>query len=30
LCKNYPLGYEEVQFSFNANEIDQKKPYAKD
>jgi NADH-quinone oxidoreductase subunit C len=29
LRKDYPLGYEEVQFSFNAEEIDQEKPYAK-
>jgi len=28
--KDYPLGYEEVQFSFNWREIDSKKPYAKD
>ena len=28
LRKDYPLGYEEVQFSFNAEEIDQDKPYA--
>jgi NADH-quinone oxidoreductase subunit C len=28
--KDYPLGYEEVQFSFNWREIDAKKPYAKD
>ncbi len=27
--KDYPLGYEEVQFSFNWREIDAKKPYAK-
>ncbi len=27
LRKDYPLGYEEVQFSFNADEIDAKKPY---
>lgn len=30
LRKNYPLGYEEVQFSFNWADIDAKKPYAKD
>lgn len=30
LRKDYPLGYEEVQFSFNWREIDAKKPYAKD
>ncbi len=29
LRKDYPLGYEEVQFTFNFNEIDRKKPYAK-
>lgn len=29
LRKDYPLGYEEVQFSFNWQEIDSKKPYAK-
>jgi len=29
LRKDYPLGYEEVQFSFNWKEIDSKKPYAK-
>jgi len=28
--KDYPLGYEEVQFSFNWREIDAKKPYAKE
>jgi NADH-quinone oxidoreductase subunit C len=28
LRKDYPLGYEEVQFSFNWTEIDNKKPYA--
>ncbi|MCZ7670892.1 MAG: NADH-quinone oxidoreductase subunit C [Chloroflexi bacterium] len=28
LRKDYPLGYEEVQFSFNFDEIDAKKPYA--
>ncbi len=30
LRKDYPLGYEEVQFSFNFDEIDRRKPYAKD
>jgi NADH-quinone oxidoreductase subunit C len=30
LRKDYPLGYEEVQFTFNAEEIDQDKPYAKE
>lgn len=30
LRKDYPLGYEEVQFSFNWKEIDARKPYAKD
>jgi NADH-quinone oxidoreductase subunit C len=30
LRKDYPLGYEEVQFSFNAKEIDQDKPYAEE
>jgi NADH-quinone oxidoreductase subunit C len=30
LRKDYPLGYEEVQFSFNYDEIDRRKPYAKD
>ncbi len=30
LRKDYPLGYEEVQFSFNWEEIDKKKPYVKD
>lgn len=28
LRKDYPLGYEEVQFSFNWEEIDARKPYA--
>ena len=28
--KDYPLGYETVQFSFNYDEIDKKKPYAKE
>lgn len=30
LRKDYPLGYEEVQFSFNAEEIDKNKPYAEE
>ena len=30
LRKDYPLGYEEVQFTFNFDEIDKKKPYAKE
>jgi len=30
LRKDYPLGYEEVQFTFNVDEIDQKKPYAQE
>jgi NADH-quinone oxidoreductase subunit C len=30
LRKDYPLGYEEVQFTFNMNEIDRRKPYAKE
>jgi NADH-quinone oxidoreductase subunit C len=30
LRKDYPLGYEEVQFTFNRKEIDDKKPYAKE
>ena len=30
LRKDYPLGYEEVQFSFNWEEINKKKPFAKD
>lgn len=29
LRKDYPLGYEEVQFTFNFDEIDVRKPYAK-
>lgn len=28
--KDYPLGYEEVQFSFNKEEVDSRKPYPKD
>ena len=30
LRKDYPLGYEEVQFSFNFEEIDQRKPKPKE
>ncbi|HEY5669825.1 MAG TPA: NADH-quinone oxidoreductase subunit C [Anaerolineales bacterium] len=30
LRKDYPLGYEEVQFTFNYDEIDARKPYAKE
>lgn len=30
LRKDYPLGYEEVQFSFNFDEIEKRKPYAKE
>ncbi|MBE2201390.1 MAG: NADH-quinone oxidoreductase subunit C [Anaerolinea sp.] len=30
LRKDYPLGYEEVQFSFNWEAIDAKKPYAQE
>jgi NADH-quinone oxidoreductase subunit C len=30
LRKDYPLGYEEVQFSFNFDEIDDRKKYAQD
>ena len=30
LRKDYPLGYEEVQFTFNFEEIDIHKPYAKE
>jgi NADH-quinone oxidoreductase subunit C len=29
LRKDFPLGYEEVQFTFNAEQIDAGKPYAK-
>lgn len=29
LRKDYPLGYEEVQFTFNAKDVDRRKPYAK-
>ncbi len=28
LRKDYPLGYEEVQFTFNREDIDKRKPYA--
>jgi NADH-quinone oxidoreductase subunit C len=30
LRKDYPLGYEEVQFTFNFEDIDVRKPYAKE
>ncbi len=30
LRKDYPLGYEEVQFTFNQQAIDETKPYAKE
>jgi NADH-quinone oxidoreductase subunit C len=30
LRKDYPLGYEEPQFTFNFHEIDLRKPHAKD
>lgn len=30
LRKDFPLGYEEIQFSFNFDEIDNRKPYAKE
>jgi len=30
LRKDYPLGYEEPQFTFNFDEIDLRKPYAKE
>lgn len=30
LRKDYPLGYEEVQFTFNFEEIDLRKPYARE
>lgn len=30
LRKDHPLGYEEPQFTFNLEEIDLRKPYAKD
>jgi NADH-quinone oxidoreductase subunit C len=30
LRKDYPLGYEEVQFTFNYDEIDLRKPYAQE
>jgi NADH-quinone oxidoreductase subunit C len=29
LRRDYPLGYEEVEFTFNFDEIEKKKPYAK-
>ena len=30
LRRDFPLGYEEVQFTFNVDEIDLRKPYAKE
>jgi NADH-quinone oxidoreductase subunit C len=30
LRKDFPLGYEEPQFTFNFDEIDLRKPYAKE
>lgn len=30
LRKDYPLGYETVQFSFNFDDVDKHKPYAKE
>jgi NADH-quinone oxidoreductase subunit C len=30
LRKDFPLGYEEPQFTFNIDEIDLHKPYAKE
>jgi NADH-quinone oxidoreductase subunit C len=30
LRRDYPLGYEEVQFTFNVDEINLRKPYAKE
>ncbi len=30
LRRDYPLGYEEVQFTFNFDEIEKKKPYARE
>jgi NADH-quinone oxidoreductase subunit C len=30
LRRDFPLGYEEVQFTFNFDEIDMRKPYAKE
>ena len=30
LRKDYPLGYEEVQFTFNVDDVDRRKPYAKE
>ena len=29
LRKDYPVGYEEVQYTFNFDDIDRRKPYAK-
>jgi len=30
LRKDYPLGYEEVQFTFNANQVQMRKPHPKE
>jgi NADH-quinone oxidoreductase subunit C len=30
LRRDYPMGYEEVEYTFNFEEIEKKKPYAKD
>jgi NADH-quinone oxidoreductase subunit C len=30
LRKNYPLGYEEPQFTFNADDVNKHKPYARE
>jgi NADH-quinone oxidoreductase subunit C len=30
LRKDYPVGYEEVQYTFNQEEVDARKPYAKE
>ena len=30
LRKNYPLGYEEPQFTFNLDDVDERKPYARE
>lgn len=30
LRRDYPLGYEEVEFTFNFDEIEKKKPYARE
>lgn len=30
LRKDYPLGYEEVQFTFNYKDVDRRKPFAKE